>query len=228
MTTKFDVSDEQLRHIDGLISDLKYRLSPKSECPLDPEEVITSLKLLTESKIYEILKKEGEEPLKVISKTSYLKLISLNADINLEASDGSKFIYNPDQTLDPLLLFECFQECKLPQKGEATPKTPVSVFELTKSGTGKELFQSFNLSFNKLVLTQNQIFDFCKDHYSLISDEYGSFALFLTKENGKFFIINVSVELGVIVDGGIRNFFNEDVFSHLFKPKLIVPRILID
>ncbi len=214
---KFNVTGEQYIRIDGKILELKRQLRQESGCPFDPEDFIDSLQCNIEGKFLKRDKKFSKRPLQVISQTSNLKLISGNSEINLEATDGSRFISEAEPTFKDKIE-ENFKRYNLGKKSIPTEKTLVSVYESTKPGTGQEFFKRFFVKLDELVLTQNQIIDFCEKHPSLLCQN--GVTLFLIKEYYKYFIVWVKIHSnGLWVN--VHHFNHENIFvSHHY---IVVP-----
>lgn len=224
MATKFDVSGEQHFSITGQMLEIQRQLRLKSGSPLDPEKLKAALQDIIENKFVEKEKKSGRRPLKVISQTSHLRLISDNSEINLEATDGSKFIYNSESTFKSYISSD-FKSYGLAKKGVATKKTSVSVYELVKVGTGKQIFESFNANLDKLVLTQNQIIDFCEKYPTWLRQN-GYAILFLTKDGNNYFVVYVYVYSdGLSVR--VHHFEDGHVWDARYQRRVVVPQLLV-
>lgn len=126
-----------------------------------------------------------------------------------------------------------FQKRGIDNRGVATPKTPVRVYEMTQSGTLMQIFSGFPGTWSQKVLSQNQVNEFCKNYSNWLSEEWAT--LFLIKiDEGR--PINVSrpqdnlvvVRVRVISGGlSVRMFRLEfdGVWDSSFPPRVVVPQI---
>ncbi len=222
MATKFDVTGEQHFSITGQMLEIQRQLRLKSGSPLDPEKLKTALQNIIENK-FEKAKESDGRLLRVISQTPYVKLISENTEIILDATDGSKFISEAKSTfksgIDP-----DFKNYGLAKKGKKTAKTPVDVYEITRDGTSKEIFKSFNTNLDKLVMTQHQIIDFCEKHPFWLNKN-GCSNLFLTKKGRNYFVVSVDVYSDVLYVYVYR-FVNDSVWNAKFQLRIVVPQLI--
>jgi hypothetical protein len=115
--------------------------------------------------------------------TKLLKTIKLNkssGELTLaEASDVFSYIDSD------------FKNWNLNKKDKATKEMTLEVREMTEDATFAQLFENPE----QLILTQEQIIDFCKNHKEDLR-EYGDFAFFLFKVDDKFFVASVLVSVG--------------------------------
>ena len=223
MATRFDVTGEQHFSITGQMLEIQRQLRLKSGSPLDPEKLKIALQNIIENKFAEEVKKSGERKLKIISQTSHAKLTSENTEIILDATDGSRFISEAKSTFKSGIDLD-FKNYGLAKKGKKTAKTPVDVYEITRNGISKEIFKSLDTNLDKLVMTQNQIIDFC-EKYPFWLNKNGCSNLFLTKKGRNYFVVNVYV----ISDGlsvYVRRFGLGRVWGARYQHRVVVPQLI--
>ena len=148
---------------------------------VNPEATLSALQAISPAK-------KTVEPEQAIEPVDILRSIFAGEDIVIKASDGKKTLYDAKDEFP--YRDDNFKNWKLNNKGQATPDTPVKIYEMETDATFNQMFNFLNSDFDKLVLTQNQIRDFVKDHRSkLREDTYSTFFLF--KENNKYFVADV-------------------------------------
>jgi len=104
----------------------------------------------------------------------------------------------------------------------SSKETKINVHEITKDGTLKEIFGRFNCDLDKLVMTQGQIIEFCKNHKEELGQNWYNF--FLIKENDEYFVADVHVHSDGLKAVVVR-FVNGDVWSAEFRLRVFVPQL---
>lgn len=148
-------------------------------------------------------------------------LRKLTGDLFLEECDGQQIIANSKNIF--YLIDSDFKNYGANEKGVATPKTPVEVHELVKSGKFSQIFGSMNSDLNKLCFTQSQILNFIKNHKNwLRTDGWGTFFLF--KSGEKFFVAGVDVaSLGL--DVRVHHFGRGNVWYAERRYRFVFPQL---
>ena len=101
----------------------------------------------------------------------------------------------------------------------------VSVYELNKDATFKQMFNELNHDLDKLCLTQEQILSFIENYKDKLHPK-GYATLFLLKENDEYFVADVywdsSFErLGV----DVSHFDDECVWRADFRLRVVAPQL---
>ncbi len=156
-------------------------------------------------------------------KNEFLKLISGNEMLVLDSVDGTETLANATDVF--FWIDADFKNWGTDEKGQATEKTPVAVYEMKKDATFSQMFSSISSDVRKLFLTQAQIKNFVKKFRNwLRTDGWATFFLF--EANNKFFVAHVPVR----TDGSlhVRVYRLED--SHVWdaddRRRLVVPQLV--
>jgi hypothetical protein len=122
--------------------------------------------------------------------TNSLILILDNKDLFIEECDGNQLI-NEAQDVFMACIDSRFEtlgfKFSLP-----TPETNFKVYELDDDLTFEKIFRSISEDLDKLVFTLSQIISFCRKFRKKLPDNQYAL-LFLTKNNGQYFVINSDV-----------------------------------
>lgn len=122
---------------------------------------------------------------------SYLRLISGDEHLTISARDGNRTITKAKKTFKSYIDSD-FSNWDLDKKGTSTGETRVQVHELIKDANFTQMFTCLSSDLDKLVLTQDQIIEFCEKNKNwLRAGGYATFFLF--KGNGKCFVAVVPV-----------------------------------
>ncbi len=138
----------------------------------------------------------------LVFQTHFMLLDVEKREVTIESTDGNKLIYNA-KTIFKAGINSEFNNWPLTKKGPETKKTLVSIYELFRDGFGKEVFNSFGVDLEELVLTQNQINNFCETQPDWFCDDH-YMTLFLAKEDSDKPAINENllvVFIGAYSDG---------------------------
>jgi hypothetical protein len=182
-------------------------------------------------KVQELIEKPGpifkslEDLLaeKIETKSSILKLISGSEKIMIEASDGKATIARAKNTFKSYIDND-FKNWGLDTPGLATPEILLDVHELIQDANFSQIFNSLNSDLDRLVLTQAQIIRFCEKHPTWLNQE-GNATFFLTKVNGEYLVVRVSVlsdGLGV----SVGRFGYGGVWNAGYGPRLVAPQLM--
>jgi len=121
-------------------------------------------------------------------KSEFLRLLTGGEMLVLDECDGVNTIADAGDVFN--FIDSDFKKWGADEKGPATGKTPVHVYEMEKNGTYSQLFGSLSSDLQKLCLTQDQILCFIKKHRNwLRTDGYGTFFPFRSNDN--FFVASV-------------------------------------
>jgi hypothetical protein len=122
----------------------------------------------------------------------YLKLVSGDEKIIISACKGGYVITEDTATfayIDPD--FKKYKDANEPSK--PTPSMRVGVYELQKTGTSQEIFDSITKYTEIMELTLEQLVIFCIEHIELLSKN-GSTSIVYKNSKNKFFVANVHVD----------------------------------
>ncbi|MBI4709044.1 MAG: hypothetical protein HY764_02490 [Candidatus Portnoybacteria bacterium] len=115
-------------------------------------------------------------------KKTFLKCISGNESLVIDAVDGSKLLKDAKDTfaeIDPN-----FKNWGADASGWETPETPVRVYRMKKDATFAQMFGSLGYNVEKIYLCQDQILNFVRKYQAwLRTGGYATFFLFQSKEN---------------------------------------------
>ncbi|PKM91815.1 hypothetical protein CVU82_01245 [Candidatus Falkowbacteria bacterium HGW-Falkowbacteria-1] len=163
-----------------------------------------------------------EEIKKSIEQNSVLEIVRSYDSRTIDALDGSIAIIDSEDIfrayIDPK-----FKELGLDKPGLSTPKITVEVYKLVDDKKIGDIFVSFGVNLDKLVMSQSQIVFFCKRNYLRIcGNEYAYF--FLIKEKNKYHVVNVDIYsdgIGVeIVHFDQKRILLSDDFYHVVVPQV--------
>ncbi len=159
----------------------------------------------------------GRKPEKEV----YLKLISGAETLFLDECDGQSTIADSKNIF--YSIDSNFKNYGANEKGIATPKIPVEVYEQVKDGTFSQIFGSMNSDLDKLCLGQSQILNFIAKYKNwLRSDGWATFFLF--KSGRKFFVALVLLDS----DGlhmGVDHFDYDDVWLAGYRYRFVLPQL---
>ncbi len=114
------------------------------------------------------------------------------------------------------------------KRGPCSPtwKTPLSVYEMIKDGTYKQIFGGFGENLKRLCLTESQIVIFCRDPRNLKylrSEGYGTFFLF-EGEHGGFSVADVRV-YDVGLNLRVYPLELDRMWHPRYQPRVVVPQL---
>jgi len=154
-------------------------------------------------------------------KQIYLKLISGSETLFLDECDGQNTIADSKGIF--YSIDSDFKNYGANQKGVATPKIPVEVYEQVKDGKLSKIFGSLNSDLYKLCLTQAQILNFIKNHKNWLRlDGLATFFLFESCE--KFFVANMRVDSDGL-HACVRDFDFDIVWNAEFRHRFVLPQL---
>lgn len=148
---------------------------------------------------------------------------TLNQNIKLKATKGKETIVRADDVFTRYIDSD-FENYGTDKKGVATEDMEMAVLEQDKNGTLKEIFVSIHKDLDSMVMTQEQIITFCKDHKELLHPTWYTFFLF--KSNNEFFVARVYVSsggLGVCV----YRFSRDSVWFADRRRRFVVPQLAL-
>ena len=155
----------------------------------------------------------------------FLKLISFGEELMIEASDGQATINEFKESFKASISFN-FQYWGLSKPGVATPETLLEIYELAADATFQQMFASLNADWDKLIVSQSQIINFCKKYPNWLHPGVGAL-FFLIKENNEYFVVSVVVYgvlgLGFYIDC-VKN--SVDILSSGNRHRLVIPKPL--
>lgn len=184
--------------------------------------------------IYRLATPEGNETLEAIARvivggvdrvrSEFFNLISIsgNESLILDECDGSEILADASDMFT--WIDDDFRNYGADQKGPATGKTPVHIYEMTKDATFVQMFGSISADMRKICLTQAQIKGFVRKYRNwLRTDGYATFFLF--ESNGHFFVASVNVNSDGNLKVHVRRFEYSDVWSAEDRRRVVVPQL---
>lgn len=135
--------------------------------------------------------------------------------IKLEKTTGKKTIAESSDIF-PGYIDSDFKKWNLNVPGEATEPMNLEVQEIEKDGTFKDFFTNPE----KMVMTQEQIIEFCKNHKKDLSSWY---TFFLFKVNNDFFVAFVYDD-GRRLSASVREFSYDGVWRAARRYRIVFPQ----
>lgn len=161
----------------------------------------------------EQIERVAEEITTPFTNQDNLKLLST---VKLKATDGKGLISKSSKVFKSYIDSD-FTNWSLNEKQKPTKIINLNVFELTKDSTFKEIFTRPD----KMIMTQSQIIEFCKNHKERLSDYY---TFFLIKVNDEYFVVRVRVNSdGLSVR--VHRFEDDYVWHAEYRRRLVAPQL---
>ena len=121
--------------------------------------------------------------------TPITSLVENGRSFSINATKGEKTISKATD-LFTVWIDERFETSGFNKPGKPTQKILAKIHRINKKESLVKTFSSISLDFNKLVLEQEQIIDFCAGYPSLfLQEDVGT--LFITKADGWFYAVLV-------------------------------------
>ena len=155
-------------------------------------------------------------------KSKFLKLISAGKSLVIAEVDGAETLANANDTF--MWIDKDFVNYGADQKGPATGKTPVNVYEMVEDATYSQMFGSLSSDLRKLCLTQAQIKSFVRNHKDWLRTD-GCATFFLFESNGHFFVAVVSFYSDGSLYVHVSRFEYASVWYAERRPRLVVPKL---
>ena len=159
-----------------------------------------------------------------MTEKSILRLISGGQNLTIEALDGERTIAEAKKVFKSDIDSD-FTNLGLNKPGLATGEMLMDVREITKGATFEQMFFSLSTDLDKIVLTQDQIIEFCEKYPAWFHQD-GYSALFLIKrDDGEYFVVDV----GVNSDGlyvRVNHFEDDDVWLGGCRHCLVSPQLV--
>ncbi len=189
----------------------------------------------TMENIYHLVTPEGRVTLEKIAQiivgevekvqNEFLKLISGDENLTIDAVDGSEIIAGSDDMFEAGIDSD-FVKWGANERGVATVETPVDVHELVKNATFTQMFGSLSADVSRFCLTQHQIKTFIKNHRNwLRTDGYAT--LFLFKSNNQFFVANVYLRSDGRLAVCVYEFARDRVWTAGYRYRIVVPQLAV-
>ena len=155
------------------------------------------------------------------TKPQILHLFSAGEELIIGSTDGSRTIAKAENVfhgyIDPN-----FKNWGLDVSGKTTLEGKGEVHEMRQDAIFSEMFRSLERPLSELVLSQDEIIDFCEKHFEwLRADGYATFCLF--EENRKFFVADVHVHSDGLY-ARVNRFEYSRVWDGENRPRLVVPQ----
>ena len=152
---------------------------------------------------------------------SIVRLVSIDTALTIPALNGKAIIAH-EKKLFEAYLEENFVNWGLNKSGLATSQTKVQVYELISNGTLIQMFAGITTDLDKLVMSQNQVINFCRKYPQLLSKE--GYTNFLLKENAEYFVASVCMSVdGLLVY--VSRLGNSDVLYANWIHRVVVPQL---
>ena len=205
------VAGEKYESITGQLFEIGGQLRQKDGYPYNSEALGRHLQDAIEGKFNQ------DEP-----KNEFLKLISGNELLMLDATDGTEILADASDVF--AYIDSDFRNWNADEKGPATDAVPVRVYEMTKNGTHAQMFGSLSSDMRKQCLTQAQIKGFIKKYRNwLRGDGYATFFLF--KARGHFFVANAFVYSYGKLYVYVYRFGYDRVWDADYRHRFVVPQL---
>lgn len=160
----------------------------------------------------------GKEPEKVI----ILKLLSGGKKILLDACDGKEIITNAKDVFLSGIHGD-LKNWNTNKLGIATKETEVRVHEMLQNANFAQMFGFLETDLDKLCLTQAQIINFCKKHFSWLRKR-GQGTFFLFKVEDQFLVAYVRV-CSDVLRMNVYKFMYDIVWNAMYEHRLVVPQM---
>ena len=139
--------------------------------------------------------------------------------ITLKKTTGKKTIAQSNNVFTGWIDSD-FKNYGTDRKDKTTEEIKAEVYEIEKDGTYKDIFGELG-NLDDLVLTQEQIINFCKEYKDLLSSWFN---FFLFKVDSEFFVAYVSV-----YDGRLKVYANRFSHGYVWNAKdelrVVVPQL---
>ena len=159
-------------------------------------------------------------------KPAILRLISGGERVVIDATSGTKTIASATDVFNWGIDSD-FKNWGLDVPGQATPATPVQVYEMVQNGDYRTIYGSVGRDLDALCFTQEQIIAFVHDHKKwLRTGGYATFFLF--KVAGEFFVASVRL----FDDGGpyanVCRFSDDGVWYAGSRHRIVLPQLTLE
>lgn len=158
-----------------------------------------------------------------IAEEIYLKLISADHSLILDACDGLEFIAGTrdmfEAGIDPDFLDLAEEE-----PGAPTPETFVEVHEEIRDGTFRQIFNSISIDTEKLCFTESQIKGFVRKYRQWLREK-GCATFFLFKSQGHFFIAYMHINSDGKIYAHKVKFDHINIWESEFRNRIVVPKL---
>lgn len=134
----------------------------------------------------------------------------------------SLFIHEADDVFTEWIDSD-FKNYGLSEKTSKSDAMDMSVMELTENGTFKDIFNSFGVSLDSLVVTQGQVIEFAKTLEK--GDMYDYF--FLLKKDSDFFVADVGFSSGERLGVRVYQLSDDYVWRAGCQHRIVVPQLAI-
>lgn len=152
----------------------------------------------------------------------FLKIISGDKSLVLDVVDGTEILAKVKEMF--AYIDSDFRNWKADEKGPATEKTPVVVYEMVKDATFMQMFGSLSSDPRKLCLTQAQIKNFVQKYRDWLRvDGWATFFLFESHNN--FFVAHVHVNSDGSLSVYVYRFGHSYVWRAGNRHQLVVPQL---
>ena len=205
------VAGEKYESITGQLFEIGRQLRQKDGYPYNPEALGRHLQDAIEGKFNQ------DEP-----KNEFLKLISGNELLMLDATDGTEILADASDVF--VYIDSDFRNWNADEKGPATDAAPVRVYEMIRDGTHAQMFGSLSSDVRKQCLTQAQIKGFIKKYRKWLRKD-GYVTLFLFESRGHFFVASVDVRSRGRLYVYVGRFENDYVWLAGYRHRLVVPQL---
>lgn len=106
------------------------------------------------------------------------------------ATSGKRVITKSEHVFNSFIDKD-FEKWDLESWEDARPKTKLLIYEIDEDVNFSQIFTKINSDLNQIILTQDQVVEFCEKHLKRINED-GCQVFFLTKKEEKYFVIGVS------------------------------------
>jgi len=158
-----------------------------------------------------------------VFESEYLKLISGGKILTIDQCDGQRVIADAKDVFSNI--DSDFRIWKADEAGQATPDTPVNVFELVEDGMFSEFFGSLTTDTDRLCFTQDQIIVFVKKYRNWL--RMGGYATFFVfKSHGEFFVADALFRSDGTLSVGVDRLEDVCCWGAERRHRVVVPQLV--
>jgi hypothetical protein len=199
---------EHQEHFDGLTTEEAQWVI------FNPKEAIGIFKAGVRARVTAVTKKV------VAVANTFLNRLGLTGEI--PPTDGKQTIFRAKKTFTAYIDPD-FKGYGLDVRSEGKPMLQVESLELVKDGTLQDIFGSFGVDLDRLVLTQDQIIWVVENRPEMLLQN-GYANLFLMKQGDEYFVADAHRDSdGLSVNA--RRLSDDDVWRAGYRRRVVVPQL---
>lgn len=168
-----------------------------------------------------IFAQSGKTYPKLVAMSQPLTRLYMGEEIVVGATTGDKTFANAKDVFNAYL-DPNFERRGTNKRGKATERAPVAIYEIRMNATFREVFSSLDDP-GDLVLTQEQVIDFCREHHDkLRQDGYATFFLFEVDDEVYVAVVYVS---GSKLGARVFHFGHDGRWDAGYQSRVVVPQL---